>query len=113
MSCGIGYRFWVPQTSLIRLCQMNAATSGAGGKYPHVAEFIIGRRFAPTRWLMRATGYSPTGPRTIPGTRAKPFLGEDRKLTARRQNGAFDPLRTFLTNAKMTSWRRPTKGRLP
>jgi len=30
-------------------------TSGAGGKHPHVAEFIIGRRFAPARWLMRAT----------------------------------------------------------
>jgi hypothetical protein len=35
--------------------------------YPHVAEFIIGRRFAPTRWLMRAgAGYinaEPGSPR--------------------------------------------------
>jgi hypothetical protein len=33
-----------------------ARVSGAiPGKVPHVAEFIIGPRFARTRWLMRAT----------------------------------------------------------
>src|ERR1700716_1828545 len=37
---------------------MSEATSGISGgpcQVPHFAEPVIGRRFAPTRWLMRAT----------------------------------------------------------
>jgi len=41
-----------------------------------------------------------------------PLIGVDRKWLAEGQTDAIDPLRTFLTNAKMTSWTGPTNARL-
>ncbi len=42
------------------ICSPHEAQRNAGSPPPHCAEFIIGRRFAPTRWLH--AGYEPQLP---------------------------------------------------